>query len=128
MIWKENIVDQSKRDQRHYRELLIDVLLNTPTSPLPSSSLSPPPSIPQPNRTHHWERFEKRGYCIWCKKHTEKWEPKRARPILGEIVNGAAPAQRQRQSKTYGGCTTCSAYFCVKGDCFDRYHSNSNNK
>ena len=117
-------MNQNKRGQRHYRESLIDVLLNTSPPPSPPS---PPPSIPQPNRTHRWERFEKRGYCIWCKKHTEKWEPKRARPILGEIVNGAAPAQRQRQSKTYGGCKICSVYFCVKGDCFDRYHSNNSN-
>ncbi len=36
--------------------------------------------------------------------YTEKWEPKRARPVLGEIVNGARPAQAPRQSRTYGGC------------------------
>jgi hypothetical protein len=43
--------------------------------------------------------------------------------MLGEIVNEAASAQRQRLSKTNGGCKICSAYLCVKGDCFDRYHS-----
>jgi hypothetical protein len=56
LIWKGNTVDQRKRGQRHYRESLINALLNT--SP-PAST-----SIQQPSYTHRWERFEKRGYCL----------------------------------------------------------------
>jgi hypothetical protein len=55
-------------------------------------------------------------------------EPKRARPFPGEIVNNAAVTQRQRQSKTYGGCKICNIYLCVKGACFEQYHRKSNNK
>jgi hypothetical protein len=130
LVWKENIKDQGKRSQRRYREALIDALLNTPYPPPlpPPPPPPPPPPIPQPNRTHYWERFEKRGYCVWCKKYMEKWEPKRVRPVLSDIVNEATPAQAPRQSRTYGGCKICSAYLCVKGACFERYHSNSNNK
>jgi hypothetical protein len=116
-------MDQGKRGQRRYRESLFNALLNTPYPPPP-----PPPPISEPSRTHCWERFEKRGYCIWCKKYTEKWEPKRARHVLGKIINGAASAQARRQSRTYGGCKICSAYFCVKGACFELYHRNSNNR
>jgi Transposase IS4 len=119
LIWKGDSTDQAKRGQRRYRESLINALLNTPY---------PPPSPPsQPICTHNWERFEKRGYCIWCKYHTEAWKPKR-RPVLSEIVNQAAPTQASRQSRTYGGCRTCSAYLCVKGDCFRQYHGSNNNK
>jgi len=118
LIWKGNTVDQRKRGQRHYRESLINALLNT--SP-PAST-----SIQQPSYTHRWERFEKRGYCLWCKKYTAKWEPKRTRVILGEIVNGATSTQPQRQSRANGGCKICSVYLCVKGACFERYHSSNN--
>jgi hypothetical protein len=38
-------------------ENYFDALLNTLYQP-------PPPPILYPNRTHHWERFEKRGYYI----------------------------------------------------------------
>jgi Transposase IS4 len=92
LIWKGNRIDPGKRGQRRYRETLINSLLNTPY----------PPPLLQPNSTHFWQRFEKRGYCIWCKTHPEGWEAKR-RPILGEIVNQAAPTQAGRQSRTYGG-------------------------
>jgi hypothetical protein len=116
-------VDQRKRGQRYFRESLINALLNT--SPPPSTP-PPPPSIQQPSYSHYWERFEKRGYCLWCKKYTAKWEPKRTRVILNEIVNEATSTQPQRQSRAYGGCRICSVYLCVKGACFERYHSNNN--
>ena len=132
LIWKGNIPDQCNRGQRQYRESLINALLNTPLpSPPPPSppppSTPPPPPIRQPYDTHYWERLEKRGYCLWCKKYTAKWEPKRTRVILGEIVNRAATSGRApRQSRTCGGCNICGVYLCAKGGCFERYHSNNN--
>ena len=133
LIWKGNIPDQCNRDQRQYRESLINALLNTPLPPPPPpsppspSTPPPPPPIRQPYDTHYWERLEKRGYCLWCKKYTAKWEPKRTRVILGEIVNRAATSGRApRQSRTYGGCNICGVYLCAKGGCFERYHSNNN--
>jgi hypothetical protein len=90
LIWKGNTVDQGKRGQRRYRESLIDALLNTPYPPPPPPLPPPPPS--QPNLVHCWGHFERRGYCIWCKRHTVKWEPKRM-PVLGQIVNQAATTQ-----------------------------------
>jgi hypothetical protein len=123
LIWKGNKMDPNKRGQRRYRETLIDMLLNTP---YPSSPPPPPPPL-RPYSTHYWERFDTRGYCIWCKTHSEEWKPKR-RPILNEIVNQAAPSQAGRQSRTHGGCTLCSAYLCVKGACFQLFHKNRDNK
>jgi Transposase IS4 len=125
LIWKGNRVDRGKRGQRRYRETLIDMLLNTPYPPPPPTPPLPP--LLHPNSTHYWERFETRGYCIWCKTHSEGWEPKR-RPVLCEIINQAAPAQAGRQSRTYGGCKLCSAYLCVKAGCFQQYYKNRNNK
>jgi hypothetical protein len=46
--------------------------------------------------------------------------------ILGEIVNGATSTQPQRQSRAYEGCKICNVYLCVKGGCFERYHSINN--
>ena len=46
---------------------------------------------------------------MWCKEHPEKWTSKR-RPVLAEIINGAVPAKRQRELKTYGGCIGYNAY------------------
>jgi hypothetical protein len=87
--------------------------------------------MPLPNQeaqNHEWDKFLKRGYCIWCKEHSKEWKSKRTRPVLAEIVNETGPAKRQRESKTYGGCTACSAYLCKKGDCFKDYHSRKNTK
>jgi cell division septation protein DedD len=67
----------------------------------------------QEAQNYQWAEFPKRGYCVWCKEHAEKWTPKRG-PVLAEIVNGAVPAKCQRQSKTYGGCIGCNAYLCRK--------------
>ena len=132
LIWKGNKVDQNKRGQRRFRETLINTLLNTPyvsspppLSPSPSPSPPPPPPIPQSNQVHYWERFEKRGYCIWCQNHTEKRGVQTTRPVLGEIVNNAAPTKRLRSKRSLGGCRICSAYLCVKGACFRLYYSNS---
>jgi Transposase IS4 len=122
LISKGDTTDQGNRGQRRFREALMDALLCTPSP----SSPPPPPLIPQPGLTHCWERFEKRGYCLWCKKYTAKWEPKRTRVILGEIVNGATSTQAQRHSRAYGGCKISSVYLCVKGACFELYHSSNN--
>jgi hypothetical protein len=123
LIFKGDTTDQGNRGQRRFREPLMDALLCTPS---PSSPPPPPPPIPQPSLTHCWERFKKRGYCLWCKKYTANWEPKRTRVILGEIVNGATSTQAQRYSRAYGGCKICSVYLCVKGACFELYHSSNN--
>jgi hypothetical protein len=95
----------------------------------------PPPHIkpmPLPNQDpiqiHEWSRFPTRGYCAWCKEHAERWEPKRERPPLAEIVNSAGPTKCKRQTKTYGGCIACKAFLCLKGACLKEYHSNKNTK
>lgn len=125
LIWKGNKVDQNKWGQRRFWEALINAFLNTPyASSPPPPPPPPPPPIPQPGRVHHWEHFEKRGYCIWCQNHTEKGV-QTTRPVLGEIVNNAAPTQRPRPKRSLGGCRICSACLCVKGACFRLYHSNS---
>jgi hypothetical protein len=81
------------------------------------------PMVNQNAQQHHWSHFLKRRYYIGCKEHTEKWIPKRARPALTEIVNGAGPTERQRQSRSYGGYVACSAHLCQKGACFKEFHS-----
>jgi hypothetical protein len=81
------------------------------------------PPANQKAQSHQWKQFLKRGYCVWCKEHPDEWEPKKASPILGEIVNGVRPGRRKRQSQAYGGCEDCNAYLCRKGNCFKRYHN-----
>jgi hypothetical protein len=133
LIWKGDTKDKGKRGQRQFRDPLTEALLNTP---YPKEEINPtwyshPKSMPLPNwdtQGHCWSKFPKRGYCVWCKEHAQEWKSKRVRPALAEIVNGAGPAQRQRQSKTYGGCEACSACLCQKGGCFKQYHSNNNSK
>ena len=70
LLWKGDTVDLRKRGQRPFREALMTALLNTPYPPPPPPSRLPP--MPQPLRTHYWERFERRGYCIWCKKYSKE--------------------------------------------------------
>ena len=48
-------------------------------------STYPPPL--SPSHTHCWEAFNKRGYCVWCKKQSKESELKRVRPALVEIGN-----------------------------------------
>jgi hypothetical protein len=62
-------------------------------------------------------------------EHAQAGKSKGAGPLLAEIVNGAGPTQRQRQSQTYdGGFIACSAYLCQQGGCFKQYHSNNSTK
>ena len=104
--------------------------------PYPKEEIDPahyshPKPMPLPiqdTQQHHWDEFVKRRYCVWCKEHADKWKPKRTRAPLAEIVNEAAPKQRQRQSKTYGGCKECNAYLCKRGACFKQYHSSNDIK
>jgi hypothetical protein len=141
LLWKGDTVDSRKRGQRPFREALITTLLDTPYPP-------PLPPMPQPHTTHYWQRFEKRGFCIWCNKYMKELDLKRtinARPPLADIGNQGANREisaliastqttstqapltlATRISKVYGGCRICSAYLCVKGACFKLYHSNRN--
>jgi Transposase IS4 len=128
LIWKGNTGDRAKRGQRRFRGPLIKALLNTPYPEVQKPARGPYKSKPMPQlnrdtQDHHWRPFLKRGYCIWCKKNSQEWKSKRARPALVEIVNQATPNAVQRQSQTYGGCMSCSAYLCSKGGCFEQYHS-----
>ena len=133
LIWRQNAQDRKKRGQRQFREPLIKALLNTTYPKVHISTNSGlqgnTASLANQNaQIHRWEDFMKRSYCVWCKDNAEKWVPKWTRPVLAEIVNGAASTQRKRQSKTFGGCTACNVYLCRKGACFEQYHSNSNVK
>ena len=130
LIWKGNSTtkDKSKRGQRRFRKPLIDALLTTPYKTNPHGNCKPMPPANQKAPKHQWKEFLKRNWCIWCKEHAANWVPKRATGVLNEIVNGVAPARRQRQSKTYGGCEPCNVYLCRKGTCFEQYHDRSNTK
>lgn len=77
-------MDTSKRGQRPYREALMNALLHTPPPP-PPPPLSP---LPQSHLTHYWQPFEKRGYCIWCKRYRERLVP--MRHPLAEVGNPGA--------------------------------------
>jgi hypothetical protein len=48
--------------------------------------------------------------------------------VLGEIVNGVAPARRQHGLKTPGGCEPYNVYLCRTGTCFEQFHNNNNTK
>jgi hypothetical protein len=86
------------------------------------------PLVNQNAQNHQWKEFPKRGYCVWCKEHGEKFKTNRIRPILAEIVNGATSAGRQRPPRSYGGCIGCNVHLCRKGACFKLYHGSDNNK
>jgi hypothetical protein len=130
LIWKGDSKDKNKRGQRRFRDPLIKALINILYSEAQKehSNIKPMPLPIRDMKEHHWSQFPKRGYCVWCKKNAEQWIPKRARPALADITNNAGSTMRKRQSKTYGGCMTCSAYLCRKGGCFEQYHSNNSTK
>ena len=120
LIWKEDTKDISKRGQRPFQKVLIDVLLKTsyPTS-VSTKQLRKNKSMPLPNRAtldHCWQPLEKRGYCVWCRKSAQE---EINRPALAEIVNCVAP---KRTKMSQGGCRSCTVYLCVKGGCFEQYH------
>jgi hypothetical protein len=133
LIWKGDTKDKNKRGQRRFRDLLIKALLNTPYSEteLYAKKHCYIKSMPLPNQDmkgHRLGRFGRRGYCVWCKRNTQEGVPNRVRPALAEISNLAHPSAPTRQSRTYGGCIACSAFLCIKGACFEQYHSHSNSK
>lgn len=114
--------DHKKRGQRQFRMTIIDALLNTPyESPSKHAGGRPPKAVStaQENCQDRWKSFAKRGYCVQCKSQTGE----RPRPALAEVVNGVAPARRQRSTRTLGGCEGCGVYLCQKGGCFKAFHS-----
>lgn len=54
-------------------------------SPPPPPPPPPLPPLPQPHTTHYWQPFEKRGFCIWCKRHRGTLNTRRQ--PLAEIGN-----------------------------------------
>jgi hypothetical protein len=50
------------------------------------------------------------------------------RAVLADITNQVGSAQRQRQSKTYGGCVDCKVCLYRKGAYLELFHSNKNTK
>jgi Transposase IS4 len=125
LVWKGDTEDKSKKGQRPFRSALAEALLNTPYATSNHGNYQAMPLINENAQNHHWEQFPKRGYCVWCKKQAETFK---IRPVLAEIVNGAAPTGRKRSARSQGGCKGCNVYLCKKGACFKQYHSNSNHK
>jgi Transposase IS4 len=123
LIWKGEARDRGNRKHRRFHEELSSVLLNWPYSE--ARTLAP---LNATAREHRWDKYSKRGYCIWCKQHPKEWIPKRARGPLTEIVNSESPPKRVRQSQVWGGCHGCGVYLCRRGDCFEAFHRRSNNK
>jgi hypothetical protein len=122
---------KNKRGQRQFYNSLIKALLNMayPEEEIPIKKHPHHKAMPLPNRDiqqHHWGKFLKRKYCVWCKEQAEKGLVKEARVVLGEIINDAGPKRRGGHSRTYGGCKGCNVSLCQKGACFRQYYSSSN--
>lgn len=131
---------KKRRGQRPFVNEITEILLDWP-HPLPPRPPSPPPppppSPPPPPRTrpklasnqqfpHQWVKLGSRRYCIWCKEHPETWKPKLNRIPLAPIVNSVQQkSSRTRQSQSSGGCAVCNVWLCSTGNCFQRFHSNS---
>jgi hypothetical protein len=125
LIWKASHLEldlSSTRLHRRFQEGLIQALLNVTkeeqtTMALPTQSCLPP--------GHFRSTFPTRSQCEWCKAHPEdrylKWKPRR--PVLGEVVNGVRPGLPILPSRTDSGCGLCGKHLCLRGPCFDRFHS-----
>jgi hypothetical protein len=128
LIWKGSKGDTSVRSHRRYRSALAQACLQTPyPNPVIVSTNTRRrsnclPCVNTKALSHVWERWEKRGHCVWCKTHVKNWVPKRA-PVLQEIVNNAAPGTRKRQFQSWGGCHGCRVYLRQKGACIELFHS-----
>jgi len=128
LIWKGKKSDTSHHSHRQYHSTLAQACLQVPYSDravLTANSCRRSiflPSINVEAPSHAWKRWEKRGHCVWCKTHVEKWVPKRP-SIMQEIVNEASQKRRTRQSQSWGGCQGCSVYLCQKGPCIELFHS-----
>jgi hypothetical protein len=122
----EGIDDRSYRGYRRFRKALCQALLEYPDEE--NSTAVTPPVTPQSSE-HTWSKFQKRNYCHYCKEHKEhkeEWMPQRPakkRYFGTDITNIVTTATRRRGSSTWGGCSTCGVYLCVKGECWKLYHS-----
>jgi hypothetical protein len=125
LIWKGSHKELdlgSSRLHRRFQECLIQALFNVPDE-RPIAEAFPIASCLPPG---HWmSRFPTRQYCQWCKAHPEerllKGSPRR--PVLGEVINGVRPGGPIPPSQTINGCGRCGVHLCLKGPCFDRWHS-----
>jgi len=128
LIYKGNSEDMSNRAHRGFRETLSLELRNTPYLEAEKTTNKRRYSnsllmVNQEALFHNWIQFKSRSYCVWCKEHAEEWTPKRARPVLSELVNGEQSPKRERQSKSQWGCDSCNVSLCRRGRCWDNYHS-----
>jgi Transposase IS4 len=104
LIWKNKTRNTSHHDHHQYHSTLAQACLQIPypdkaIATANSYRSSYLPSINVETPSHAWERWEKRGHCVWCRTHVEKWVPKRP-SVLQEIVNEAPPKKRTRQSQS----------------------------
>ena len=72
---------------------------------------------------HFRSTFPTRSQCEWCKTHPEDRYLKPGRSVLGEVVNGVRPGGPIRPRETTSGCGHCGKHLCLRGPCFDRFHS-----
>ena len=132
LIWKTQLADKGRRKHTQFREELTSILLNWPYDEKEQNTQNkrhqryPLPLSNSKVLEHKWDRFLKRGYCVWCKEGAEKWVPHRPPNPLTEIVNSAAQPKRARHSQTWGGCGGCEVYLCLKGNCMKAFHSRTN--
>jgi hypothetical protein len=127
LIWKIIKSEVGHRNHRQFRSAVAQGRLHTlyleeslsTKDDYPSNRLPP---VSTNALSHNWKRFDRRRYCVWCKAHSKEWVPKRP-PVLTEIVNGATPVTRKRQSQSWGGCEGCKVYLCQKGSCLEEFHS-----
>jgi Transposase IS4 len=119
LIWKEGKEDKRRRGHRLFRQALCQQLLETQDTS--TEPIHPPPTTHEPFR-HTRVRFSKSNYCVQCKpvKATPGSRKRRFGDNLPANVAGNA---RKQGSRTFGGCLECGKYLCVKGNCFDSYHS-----
>ena len=105
--------------QRKFREELANALLRYP---LESEAHGTTPRGVDGWPGHNWIKFDKRGYCEWCKRHSLDNFARR-RKVLGEIQNEATLGYRIRPGQTRGGCQKCNALLCPSGSCFRKFYS-----
>ena len=122
LIHKGKLEDTGKRAHRNFREALSEELRNTPYLDNEKTTNkrrygNSMPAVNQEALAHSLTRLEVRKYCIWCKEHPEKWNPKSAMPVLGELVNREQSRKRKRQSRSQWSCDSCGVCLCSKGYC-----------
>jgi Transposase IS4 len=123
-IYKHKVEDPGRRLHRKFQEELADILMAWPYEEIPNQKL---PNLVA--TTHEWEKFQRRGYCLWCTIQNNRRKRDSTRPILSEIVNEAAPRpKRVRPTQSRGGCLACNVHLHQDEACFEAYHSKDNNK